>query len=756
MMKITQVTPGLIEIPPKGWGAIEKIIWNYKLSLEKLGHTVDIKYLNDVDINSSDIIHIHVANLAIEAKKRGIPYIFSLHDHHAYYYGKDSQLYKENLEAIKGSIISFTHAEFLINYFNETDKLFYLSHGVDTNLFKSSQIKNINEHRLLCVANNGLANNQSFDRKGFGYAIKSAMELNLPITIAGPENNNNFLNSNPELLKYEKLSLILDNPNEEKIIELFNTHTIFLHPSMLEAGHPNLTLLESLSMSVPVVGTYLGTQYLGGLEIINDRDDDNITEKITKVIDNYNHYVSECSKTREKYNWDVICDRLSKMYSSVLKIKKDYTSLDTKQEYITTYESVISNELISKWKERIEDDIKNINDDNISSDFLKLFKSEATQLVEDELYHINDSYIKDGLNVEFINHYINGAYLEIKGDDSNDEEYTVQFIDNNDTILFENKIKVNHWVKTSRQYFTKWKTNVYDSNKELIYSNTLNLKDKRVLISLDSKSLGDTIAWLPYVEEFRTLHKCHVICSTFKNFLFEETYPNIEFVPKGKVVQNITAQYNIGWYYDNFKEPILPNVIPLQKTCTNILGLPYNEIKPNINFKPKNKPYEGKYITIATESTAGLKLWNHPTGWETLCGELKKMGYKVINISNEGNRIRGAIELKDKSLENTMNVIHHSDLFIGLSSGLSWLSWALGKHVVMISNFTNYDHEFMTNCTRITNTNVCHGCWNNPMFKFDKGDWNWCPEHKDTERHFECHKSITPDMVINTIKPLLI
>ena len=31
-MKITQVTPGLITIPPNGWGAIEKVIWNYHLN----------------------------------------------------------------------------------------------------------------------------------------------------------------------------------------------------------------------------------------------------------------------------------------------------------------------------------------------------------------------------------------------------------------------------------------------------------------------------------------------------------------------------------------------------------------------------------------------------------------------------------------------------------------------------------------------------------------------------------------------------
>jgi autotransporter strand-loop-strand O-heptosyltransferase len=106
-------------------------------------------------------------------------------------------------------------------------------------------------------------------------------------------------------------------------------------------------------------------------------------------------------------------------------------------------------------------------------------------------------------------------------------------------------------------------------------------------------------------------------------------------------------------------------------------------------------------------------------------------------------------------MENTMNVIHHSEFFIGLSSGLSWLAWGMGKHIVMISNFTEPDHEFTTNCTRIVKLDVCNGCWNSPIYKFDKGDWDWCPAHKGTKRQFECHKTITSKMVIDQIQHLL-
>jgi len=73
----------------------------------------------------------------------------------------------------------------------------------------------------------------------------------------------------------------------------------------------------------------------------------------------------------------------------------------------------------------------------------------------------------------------------------------------------------------------------------------------------------------------------------------------------------------------------------------------------------------------------------------------------------------------------------------------------------MISNFTEANHEFQTNCTRITNTSVCHGCWNEKDTIFDKGDWNWCKHHEYTPRMWECQKSITSDFVIQQIKKLL-
>ena len=700
-MRVIHVTPGMIPIPPNGWGAVEKIIWEYHQNLQSMGVESHIKYLNEVNHQEGDIVHIHIANLAIEAHKMGIPYIFSLHDHHVVYNGKDSFNYKQNLEAIKKSIVSFCHAEYLVDYFEETDKLFYLSHGVNTNFFKvDNQYRT--EHKLLCLANNGIGGDSSYDRKGFRYAIEAAKKLNLPITVAGPENNKNFFQHHLDLLDYDKLTLLFDNPNEESILELYKTHSIFLHPSSLEAGHPNLTLLEAISCNLPIVGTYDGTQKIHGM-IVTERNSDSVANSIQEIINNYNFYVDQTNKSREKFDWGVITNRLLKMYKLVGIIKKEYNSEET----------------------------KNLLIDNI----------ENTTKVD----------IKKERNLSYNIHFVNNPFFEILGD--SDKEYGVEFYDR-DVLVYTTKLKANMWSKLNREYFTDWTIKVYDED-ELIYNYKLNFTGKRVFISFDSKSLGDSISWIPYVLEFKNKHNCHVIVSTFWNKLFEKVYPELEFIEPGNVVNDLIAMYRVGWFYDNNKEPVLPSTIPLQKAITNILGLEFKEIQPRIYFEPKQRLFEEKYITIANESTAGLKLWNNPNGWSELVTYLKSKGYRVVNVSKNGERIDGVTQLKDTSIENTMNAIYHSEFFIGLSSGLSWLTWGLGKHVVMISNFTEEDHEFVSNCTRITNTFVCHGCWNNPMFKFDKGDWNWCPEHKGTERHFECHKSITSQMVIEKIQHLL-
>ena len=371
-----------------------------------------------------------------------------------------------------------------------------------------------------------------------------------------------------------------------------------------------------------------------------------------------------------------------------------------------------------------------------------LFNFKVAQMIIYNAVLTNDMMLQK-MNLNF--NFVRQPFLEITG--RSNKEYRTKFYDENDICLYDNIIKANHWVKLNRQWFTEWKIKVWENDK-LIHDYKLDYTNQRVYISLESSSLGDSIAWIPYVEEFRKKHNCHVIVSTFKNFLLESVYPELEFVAPGTVVSDIFGMYSIGWFYDSNKEPVEPNTIPLQKTATNILGLEYKETKPRIAYTPCNI-FDNKIVTIATNSTAGCKFWTREA-WQELINYLTTKGYRVINVSLEDNPFENCEALEDRSMQNTMDAIACSQFFIGLSSGLSWLAWALNVPVVMIANFTEDNHEF--ECIRVTKTNVCHGCWNSPKYKFDKGDWNWCPVHKGTDRMFECQKSITASDVISLIE----
>jgi glycosyltransferase involved in cell wall biosynthesis len=334
-MKVVQIATGLITIPPNGWGAVERLVWAYKQGLETLGDVVDIQYINQVTREPDTIVHAHLANLALHCRDNNIPYIYSLHDHHVEWYGKDSWVYKQNLEAIKGSVISFTHAEYFIDYFDSTDKLFYLRHGADTKFFTPDYSPK--PHSILMMANNGLAGDPHIDRKGFRYGVEAAKALNLPITITGHPDNNKFFEGHADLLEYEKLTLKLTNPSDDETKQLYQSHSMFVHPSMLEAGHPNLTLMEAASSCIPIIGTYRGSKHIPGMWVIPSVSTDNVITGIVETIDTYDGRRKEMFDTRDSHSWIHVCKILHKYYENVLKVNEKYDSARTKQLYIDAY-----------------------------------------------------------------------------------------------------------------------------------------------------------------------------------------------------------------------------------------------------------------------------------------------------------------------------------------------------------------------------------------------------------------------------------
>jgi autotransporter strand-loop-strand O-heptosyltransferase len=369
-------------------------------------------------------------------------------------------------------------------------------------------------------------------------------------------------------------------------------------------------------------------------------------------------------------------------------------------------------------------------------------------------------------------HFLEGGFIEILGRDKS-KNFLVQFINqNNNEIIYESNLTPGMWSKTAIKYFVNFLVKVIDlSTNKAVHEHKYNAENKRVYIHLDSSAIGDTLAWFPYVEEFRKKHNCRVICSTFHNEWFESEYPEIEFVKPGTTVNNLYAMYSVGWHYNENGEvntdfnPTDFKTYSLQECSADVLGIDYKEIKPKLSFRKTLQiaPIEGKYVVIAPHGSAHAKYWNRPGGWQAIIDYLNNEGYKVVMITQEplgdewhdsklGGTLTGVIDKTgDNPLEDRATDMMNAEFFIGIGSGLSWLNWALGGKTVLISGFSAPFSEF-TDCERVftPSSSICNSCFNKT--RLDAGDWEWCPEHKNTERHFECTKTITPDMVIEAIE----
>ena len=313
-----------------------------------------------------------------------------------------------------------------------------------------------------------------------------------------------------------------------------------------------------------------------------------------------------------------------------------------------------------------------------------------------------------------------------------------------------------------RKWYTPWVVEAYqDGEKIYEFDFEKSLYGSKVCISIDSSSLGDTLAWVPVAEAFRQKFKCDLYLTSFWSELLCQFYPEIRFQVPGYREPATHATFGLGWYDETDRNTHLrdPRTISLQQVAGDILGI---SLDGDMNFGTvpatiaKSKPViGGKYVCLAMDSTANAKHWHLPNGWQRLVDELAKKGYKVAVIQKQQTNLQGVLDKTgDHDILERAIDIYHSSFVVGIGSGLSWLGWALGKPVVMISGFSDPKCEFATKNYRVINKEVCNGCFNDPAHKFDRGDWDWCPRLKETERRFECTKSISVEMVLDHIERL--
>ena len=133
----------------------------------------------------------------------------------------------------------------------------------------------------------------------------------------------------------------------------------------------------------------------------------------------------------------------------------------------------------------------------------------------------------------------------------------------------------------------------------------------------------------------------------------------------------------------------------------------------------------------ASRSRARLqsKYWNNPTGWAEIVRFLKEAGYRVVCIDLKPTHGKGLVwnhmppgaedQTGDRPLLERARWLKHAEFFIGLSSGLSWLAWAMRIPVVMISGVTHPINEFVTPY-RVINTTPATAAGTTRSLRFDR------------------------------------
>lgn len=546
--------------------------------------------------------------------------------------------------------------------------------------------------------------------------------IDIIVSIDNPFSNDG-LSSTEERLKYfgfeDDRIKILHFPTREDYVKILKSCNCFVSCARSEGW--NLPLIEAMACGIPSIYSNCS----GQLEFAEGRGIPiNILGELPVSANTYNHFNYNVGNY---YEPDFV-DLGKKMNDVVI----DYTNFKKR----ALIESKEIHDYFN-WDNVAKIGLETINDFLNRKPWLPRIKNKNKIIID----------------------YLDGPRVEILGDEY--QQYFIEFI-NKETneILHKGHITNNMWISCSKKYYIPWLIKI---NGE-IYEE-LNLENKNVIISLESKSLGDTLAWAPYAVDFQKKHNCKVLLSTFHNYFFEklESYKNIKFINPGESHQCYVV-YRIGWFRkdnkweDTERNPNQVNLIPLQQAASDILGLEFQELNYGVDFKIGERPIKEKYVVFGPESTSGCKEWTYEN-WVTLSKMFNNIGYKVIIISKSPYNIDKTINVFGKSLSVVANYLQHAEVFVGLGSGLSWFNWALNKHTYMINGFARPGHEFTKNITRIYNNNTCIFCWNDEIFVFDPGDWDWCPIYKGTKKQHICQKSITPiqvfDIIINNFEQLI-
>ena len=151
-MKICIIGPGMLPIPPVGWGAVEILIDDYRNNLEKLGHEVHIVNTKDMNLAafivnnlSPDFVHIQYDDY-IDLAKDLICKNIAITSHYAYLENKpkwNSDYKNFFIKTCISNVSIFCLSEGIADVYRDAcvpdDRIFVTRNGVRNDLFSFTE-----------------------------------------------------------------------------------------------------------------------------------------------------------------------------------------------------------------------------------------------------------------------------------------------------------------------------------------------------------------------------------------------------------------------------------------------------------------------------------------------------------------------------------------------------------------------------------------------------------------------------------------
>jgi FkbM family methyltransferase len=189
----------------------------------------------------------------------------------------------------------------------------------------------------------------------------------------------------------------------------------------------------------------------------------------------------------EVKTWKNFCREFSINKISLLKLNikgSEYDLLDSfdEQDFENIDQIAISfhDWMVPEWKSKTEKSLRILESKNFT---LQKINDSWNWFLATKKEFLNEKYQNKKKNEIHIS-FLDNPRVEIKGDTL--QNYFVEFLDNNNNVLYSSEIQTGMWTSCNKKYYTKWKIKV---NGEIVHdlTNTFIPYYNEVMIYIDNR-----------------------------------------------------------------------------------------------------------------------------------------------------------------------------------------------------------------------------------------------------------------------------